>query len=338
MKVRALGFTLIELLVVIAVIALLVGILLPSLGSARDAARNVVCSSMQRQLVTGMLVYASEQREWIPGPNTSNADLQVDFNPAGDLAAETPTTSHDWISPSIGGSAGFSPNRARRTKQIFEQFGCPSTKFKYFDIYENATDRADFELMRNGDGFKQVSFLSFSQWHYYPSQAAAQRNRYRRGAGAPQGFLLKFDAFGSPARVPDRYIPRLDFVGTQPSNKAFMGDGTRFYGQQGSLVEFDFDINSNPTIFGSFLSSGPIFNRSREYGRGSDAYPFNQELSFRHTGPSFNLGYFDGSVRSMKRKQAWTDASAFYPSGSIYNGADATPESQAFHMANKPLN
>ncbi len=54
------GFTLIELLVVIAIIALLMGILLPSLRRARDQAKAVMCKSNLNQWGKTFYLYAHE--------------------------------------------------------------------------------------------------------------------------------------------------------------------------------------------------------------------------------------------------------------------------------------
>lgn len=58
-------FTLVELLIVIAVIAILTGLLLPALNSAREKARGISCMNNQKQLGNYSTVYTMENEDWI---------------------------------------------------------------------------------------------------------------------------------------------------------------------------------------------------------------------------------------------------------------------------------
>lgn len=60
------GFTLIELLVVVSIIALLVSILMPALGRARNHTRKVMCMSNMKQVTLGIMCYAVDYNNYVP--------------------------------------------------------------------------------------------------------------------------------------------------------------------------------------------------------------------------------------------------------------------------------
>ena len=66
LRLRMMDFTLIELLVVIAIISVLMTMLLPALGKARDMAKGIDCSSKMRQWGMAVCSYANDSNEYIP--------------------------------------------------------------------------------------------------------------------------------------------------------------------------------------------------------------------------------------------------------------------------------
>src|SRR4030095_5632994 len=57
------GFTLVELLAVIAIIGVLVALLLPAIGLAREAARDASCRNNLRQFGLSMQNHAQQHKE-----------------------------------------------------------------------------------------------------------------------------------------------------------------------------------------------------------------------------------------------------------------------------------
>src|SRR5215207_3740188 len=88
---RRSGFTLIELLVVIGIIAVLIGILLPTLGRAREASRRVACLSNLRELNHHFVMYGQLYADRVPIGYVDEANCkQMDYQIRYDLALLPP--------------------------------------------------------------------------------------------------------------------------------------------------------------------------------------------------------------------------------------------------------
>ena len=307
---RKAGFTLIELLVVISIIALLIGLLLPALGHARDAARQGVCLAQQRQAGVGFYTYASEWNDWIAGPNTSGYDL---FNGGkfGKLPT-SPTQNVDWVSPILGYGLNLPASQPdenglpeKRLRMIFETaFACPSNQSTY-DYAYHGNDTLDGVSVTD---LRISSYSSPIAFHYWSS------NGDRR-------FLTDTTWSGFPGRYKG-YRPQLSRIG-RPDSKGATLDGTRYVQADDYQISFNWDRAQ--VRGGNFMVAGPATvddssNGGDPHTLGLDDLPTIHEnkeaierFAYRHNG-GMVVSFFDGHAGFMSEEES-RNAQYWFPSG-----------------------
>jgi len=135
---RRYGFTLVELLVVIAIIAVLIAILLPALGRARENAKKAQCGANLAAWGKALAVYATSNADILPNSNRGSSGWYWDISPGvGDLMLDSV----------LGSNKDLRRDGARRL------FYCPSNP------EQNADGLWNFAVSPNQiDGYRVIGY------------------------------------------------------------------------------------------------------------------------------------------------------------------------------------
>ena len=178
---RGAGFTLVELLVVIAIIGLLIGVLLPAINSAREAARRLTCKNNLKQIGLAIATYESAFQALPPG--------QFRAIPKGDLYAWSvkilpfieEQAIYDRIDPKLSMNTVVNKGTAATPgplTKVIPTYLCPSTSIvhttrvggrigdldgdgDHYDIEEN-WDINKKPIDRPMDGMGAIDYLAIS--------------------------------------------------------------------------------------------------------------------------------------------------------------------------------
>lgn len=143
------GFTLVELLVVIAIIGILVGLLLPAVQSAREAARRMQCTNNLKQIGLAAHNFESAFKRMPPGlmfptpPTSAGLDVQWDQHSGiGHLVHLLPFLEQNTIYSNISIASNLNPD----TNGVGAASGSPQQLLNRYWWNTNSWDAAQWKL------------------------------------------------------------------------------------------------------------------------------------------------------------------------------------------------
>jgi prepilin-type N-terminal cleavage/methylation domain-containing protein len=151
------AFTLVELLVVIGIIAILIGIILPTLARARVAAERAVCLSNMQQVAQAMHIYGAQYRGGVPpaDPKSNAGTTYTIWRSSGDTADYIPKyTAEGWVGPGYL----FHTRILKNPKAFY----CPSLQINY-GRFPFIYDHKEWETPTTGYRFMGYLYRVFGE-------------------------------------------------------------------------------------------------------------------------------------------------------------------------------